>query len=73
MARDDRNTLNTGDLAGAGGSGSAAYKTAVETRRLCEESEKAIVPMNAAKAAGGKGASLDDVTPASTGVGLWQH
>jgi len=65
--------LNTGDLAGAASDGNAAFKTAVKTRRPREESERVIVPMNAAKAAGGKDASLDDVTPASKEEGLWRH
>ena len=52
----------------------AAYKTAVKTWRSGEESERAIVPTKAAKAAGGKGmTSLDHVTPASKEEGLWRH
>jgi len=52
----------------------AADKTAVKTGRPGEESERAIVPMKAVKAAGGKGmTALDDVTPASKEEGLWRH
>ena len=40
----------------------ATLKTAVKTWRSGEESERAVVPMKAAKGAGGKGTSLDDVT-----------
>jgi hypothetical protein len=66
--------LNTGDLAGAGGTSNAAHKTVVKARRPGEESERAIVPTKAAKTAGGKGmTSLDDVTPASKEEGLWRH
>ena len=52
----------------------AAYKTAVKARRPGKESERAVVPMKAVKAAGGKGiTSFGDVTPASKEEGLWQY
>lgn len=57
-ARGDRNALNTGDLVPCGWHPPPVHQGREPRRRADEESDEAVVPAKAAKAAGGKGLYL---------------
>jgi len=57
-ARGDRNALNTGDLGPRGWPPRLGIKAASQEPGRAEESDEAVVPVKAAKAAGGKGLYL---------------
>ena len=65
--------MNARDLDRSGWLRYGLYKVQAEAVRPDEESERPIVPTKAAKAAGGKGASLGNALEARKERRLWEH